>query len=131
MLTIRYAQGITCSNELLPLTKAAGKRCFNGTLGYTPAFVALVLVGAVLAWQRHAAARYLFAAAAVFLVSMTFRTLDIELCALTRVEGRVLGTHFLWHILNAVVLYLLLLGAIRYGGSGRGRTIASAGRSAP
>jgi hypothetical protein len=127
-VTIRYAQGIACTNELLPVTRAAGKRCFNGTLGYTPAFVALVLVGVVLLWQRHPAARYLLAAAVVFLVSMTFRTLDIELCGLTRLSGRALGTHFLWHALNAVVLYILLLGAIRYGG--RGPAIASAPRSA-
>jgi Ceramidase len=118
-VTIRYAQSITCSNELLPMTRAAGKRCFNGTLGYTPAFAALVLVGVVLVWQKHPAARYLLAAAVVFLVSMMFRTLDIEVCALTRMDGRVLGTHFLWHILNAVVLYILLLAAIRYGWSAR------------
>ncbi len=43
--TVKYAQGIQCSNELLPMTRGAGKRCFNGTLGYTPAFAALVLVG--------------------------------------------------------------------------------------
>jgi Ceramidase len=127
--TIHFAQGISCANELLPITRAAGKRCFNGTLGYSPAFAALVLVGVVLLWQRHPAARYLLAAAVVFLVSMTFRTLDIEVCGLTRLNGRALGTHFLWHVLNAVVLYLLLLGAIRYGG--RGPAIASAGRSAP
>lgn len=111
--SIDFARGIRCSNELLPVTQAAGKRCFNGTLGYVPAFVALLIVGTVLAWQRHVAARYLFLAAGVFLISMTLRTLDFELCALTRMDGRPLGTHFLWHILNAVLLYVLLLGALR------------------
>jgi len=125
--TIHYAQGITCSNELLPITRAAGKRCFNGTLGYAPAFLALVLVGTALAWRKHAAAPYLLVAAVVFLASMTFRTIDIEVCKLTR--G--LGTHFLWHILNAVVLYVLLLAAIRHGRAGQAVPIASAGRSAP
>jgi Ceramidase len=128
--TIHFAKGITCANELLPITRAAGKRCFNGTLGYTPAFAALVIVGVVLLWQRHPAARYLLFAAAVFLVSMAFRTIDVEVCASTRVEGRALGTHFLWHILNAVVLYVLLLGAIRFGASGR-PTVATAARTAP
>ena len=33
--SVRYMQGIHCANELLPMTRAAGKRCFNGTLGYT------------------------------------------------------------------------------------------------
>jgi hypothetical protein len=31
------------------------------------------------------------------------------------VDGHRLGTHFMWHILNAVTLYLLLMGAIRFG----------------
>jgi hypothetical protein len=128
-VAIHYAQTIPCSNELLPVTRAAGKRCFNGTLGYTPAFAALLLVGAVLVWHRHPAARYLLVAAVVFLASMTFRTLDVEVCALTRVGARALGTHFVWHVLNAVVLYVLLLAAIRFGGRGTGPTIASAGRS--
>lgn len=114
-LSIDLVRGIRCSNELLPVTQAAGKRCFNGTLGYTPAFAALLIVGVVLLVKRHAAAVYLLGAAAVFLLSMTFRTLDIELCGLTRLDGRPLGTHFLWHIFNAVVLYLLLLGALRAG----------------
>ena len=112
---VKFAQGIPCSNELLPMTRAAGKRCFNGTLGYAPAFVALVLVGALLAWQRHPAARYLLGAAAVFFTAMTFRTIDYEVCTWAVRGGRGVGSHFLWHALNAVVLYVLLLGAIRYG----------------
>jgi hypothetical protein len=76
-LTVRYAQGIQCSNELLPMTRGAGKRCFNGTLGYTPAFGALVLVGTLLLVQGHRAAGYLFAAAFLFLAAMTFRTIDL------------------------------------------------------
>jgi hypothetical protein len=124
--TIHFFQGITCSNELLPITRAAGKRCFNGTLGYAPAFFALVLVAIALFWRRHPAAPYLLVAAVVFLASMTLRTIDIEVCKLTR--G--LGTHFLWHILNAVVLYVLLLAAIRHGGPAPGRPIASIGQSA-
>jgi hypothetical protein len=113
--TIHLAQCYSCANELLPVTKAAGRACFNGTLGYAPAFGALVLVGLLLAGKRHPAAGYLLAAAAVFLASMTFRTLDFEVCALTRVGGRAWGTHFLWHILNAITLYLLLLAAVRHG----------------
>jgi hypothetical protein len=113
--TVRYAQGIQCSNELLPMTRGAGKRCFNGTLGYTPAFAALVLVGGVLLVQGHRAAGYLFAAAFLFLVAMTFRTIDLEVCTWTVRAGRGVGTHFLWHTLNGLLLYVLLLGAIRHG----------------
>lgn len=38
--------------------------------------------------------------ALLFLLSLTFRTLDLPLCG-----SLPLGTHFLWHCLNAVVLY--------------------------
>jgi hypothetical protein len=55
----------------------------------------------------------------VFLVSMTFRTLDLELCELTSLGGHLRGTHALWHALNAITLYLLLRAAILYGMPGR------------
>lgn len=112
---VRYAQGIPCSNELLPMTRGAGKRCFNGTLGYTPAFIALLLVGVVLLLQRHPASKYLLAGAALFLISMTFRTIDLEVCRWLVHGGRGVGTHFLWHTFNGLLLYVLLLAAIRHG----------------
>ena len=118
-LSVRYAQSIPCSNELLPMTRGAGKRCFNGTLGYTPAFIALVLVGVVLLLQRHPAAKYLFAGAALFLISMTFRTIDLEVCRWIMRGGRGIGSHFLWHTFNGLLLYVLLLAAIRHGGTAR------------
>jgi hypothetical protein len=130
--SIDLARGIRCSNELLPMTRAAGKRCFNGTLSYAPAFVALVLVGGGLLLRRPAPALYILGAAAVFLAAMTFRTLDYELCTWALRDARGIGTHFLWHCLNAVVLYVLLLAAIRYGAPRHAPApgIAPAGRSA-
>jgi hypothetical protein len=115
IVSLRYAGSIECRPELLPITAQAGKRCLNGTMGYTPAFIALALMSLVLAAARHPAWKYLAAAALVFLASMTFRTLDIEICALTHLGGRAVGTHFLWHVLNAVTLYLLLRAAILHG----------------
>jgi hypothetical protein len=41
-------------------------------------------------------------AGVVFAVSLTFRTLDPTVC-----DSWPIGTHFLWHLLNAVVLYLV------------------------
>jgi len=37
--------------------------------------------------------------AAILAVSLTFRSLDASLCAAIP-----LGTHFMWHVLNAVML---------------------------
>ncbi|HYF54604.1 MAG TPA: hypothetical protein VEA41_10130, partial [Salinarimonas sp.] len=75
-------------------------------------------VGAVLAARRpraahpgldRAAAASLVLAAGVFALSLLFRTVDQAVCAALPT-----GTHALWHGLNAVVLYVLLRGAIRH-----------------
>lgn len=54
-------------------------------------------------------ARQLAMAGLVFLVSLGFRALDQALCPVIPI-----GTHFLWHIMNALVLFLLLRAAIRH-----------------
>lgn len=115
VVAMRAADAIECSVTLLSVTAAARGPCLNGTAGYAPAFAAMLAIGLALAVRRHQAAGTLLAAAAVFLVSMLLRTVDWEVCALTRLGGRTLGTHFLWHLLNAVTLYLLMVAAIREG----------------
>lgn len=109
------AESLPCDPALLPVTAALGRPCFNGSLGYVPALVALVAIGLLLAKAGHQAASGLLMAAAVFAVSLAFRTLDMELCAVSEFLGRPRGTHAVWHLLNATVLYLLLRAAIRDG----------------
>ena len=82
----------------------------SGWESYFPAFLALLAVGVWLTLRDHPAGVWLAAAAGVFAVSLTFRTLDSTICA-----HFALGTHFLWHILNAVVLGTLLMAVIRHG----------------
>jgi hypothetical protein len=85
-----------------------GPACLNDTLGYVPALAALFGV-AVLLWRRsHPAAGRLLMAAAVLLLSMAIRTIDLDQCSVFSLESRPLGSHFLWHLLNALVLHLLL-----------------------
>jgi hypothetical protein len=62
-----------------------------------------------------------------FAAALTFRTLDLELCSLSRVAGHLAGTHFLWHTLNGVTLYLLLRAAILYAEPPKGESLSSAG----
>ncbi|WP_294642622.1 hypothetical protein [uncultured Aureimonas sp.] len=81
----------------------------GSSASYLPALLALGGIGGVLLARRHGAGRWLLAAAAVFVLSLTFRTLDTPLCA-----GLPFGTHFLWHVLNAVTLTLCLMAAIRF-----------------
>ena len=46
--------------------------------------------------------------AAIFAVSITLRSLDLALCDEIKWQGRATGTHFAWHLLNAIVLFLLI-----------------------
>jgi hypothetical protein len=90
-------------------------RCFNGSVGYAPAFFAMLGIGLILAVKRHPSALWILTAAAVFAASLTFRTFDFAWCRWLTWEGKPLGTHFLWHLLNATTLFLLLMAAIRHG----------------
>ncbi len=77
----------------------------HGSVGYLPALGAMICFAALL-WprtRRRQTADGLALAALVFAASLTFRTMDGDVCA-----AFPLGTHFLWHILNACVLWLLL-----------------------
>jgi ceramidase len=84
------------------------KPCLNGSLFYLPPLGVLIVVGLLLEEKRHAAAPYLLWAAAILAVSVTLRTLDMALCDRIVLEGRKIGTHFAWHVLNGLALFLLL-----------------------
>lgn len=79
----------------------------NGSLGYAPAF--LFLLGFGLWHYNYARKEYriLLVAVLVFALSLTFRSIDMAVC-----ENLPLGVHFLWHILNGIVLYLTTRGYI-------------------
>ncbi len=60
----------------------------------------LILIYAALVRARAPdTARGLALGAGILIVSLTFRTLDRPLC-----DALPLGTHFLWHIVNATML---------------------------
>lgn len=84
----------------------------RGSAGYAAFLLGLWGMAGVL-WRRDGSrqtARIIALAGLVFAVSLTFRTLDRPLC-----DSLPLGTHWLWHLLNALVLYGLLVAAIRHG----------------
>ncbi|MGZ8401062.1 MAG: ceramidase domain-containing protein [Methyloceanibacter sp.] len=84
------------------------KPCLNGSIFYLPALLALIVVGLLAEERRHRAAPYLLWAAAILTVSVTLRSLDFALCDRVLIDGRKVGTHFAWHILNGLALFLLL-----------------------
>lgn len=82
----------------------------NGSTGYLPPFLALVFFGIWLLRSGNAAGWYNLAAAGIFLISVTFRAIDPLVC-----ETMPLGTHFLWHSFNGLMLGVLLLAVVRKG----------------
>jgi hypothetical protein len=77
----------------------------NGSYAYLPALAAMLVVGSLVPNSRHGTLLYL--AAVVFTLSLVFRTFDLAICGIFP-----LGTHFIWHSLNGLVLYILLRAAM-------------------
>ncbi len=75
----------------------------NGSLAYAPAFALLAFAGCVHYISGKRFRHGLLFSAGVFLLSLTFRSVDIAVCQLMAV-----GTHFLWHLLNALLIYLVV-----------------------
>jgi hypothetical protein len=99
-MTLAFAAGSSFAGTIEAL---------NGSVGYLPALAALSIFAALL-WSRGQSetARALAAAALLFAISLVFRTIDRAVCPMFP-----LGAHFVWHLLNACVLWLLLRAAIR------------------
>lgn len=109
------ARTMACPPILADIVSASRGRCLNGTFAYVPAFLALIIIAVTLCVLQHRAWTWLLVASGVFFVSMVFRTFDQEWCQQLQFRGYTTGTHFLWHILNAATLYLLLMAAIHTG----------------
>jgi hypothetical protein len=82
-------------------------RCFpagawNGSLAYLPNLVGLFVITATLTQRRALAARSFALATSIFCISLALRTADIALC-----PRFPLGTHFIWHILNGLLLWIV------------------------
>lgn len=75
----------------------------NGSAGYLPAIFVVVLIAAHMRMTRDPGASFAAAAGGLLLLSVSLRSVDMAACAAWPV-----GTHFLWHLLNAPALYLLI-----------------------
>ncbi|MEX0367329.1 MAG: ceramidase domain-containing protein [Ruegeria sp.] len=67
--------------------------------GYAPVPLLILIYAALLRHRAPKTARGLAVGACVLIGSITFRALDVPLCGVWPV-----GTHFLWHVLNGVML---------------------------
>lgn len=81
----------------------------GSTLVYAPLLL-LLLAGIVMSMRvDRRLARDLFLASILFLLAMVVRAADLLLC-----EWVIVGTHWLWHLLTAGLLFVLVDGMIRH-----------------
>jgi len=100
------------------LFKSYVPRAFDGYISYLPTFLFLLLLALYMLIKRHASALRITAAASLALLSLYCRAMDRSLCNVLP-----MGTHFLWHILNALLIYILVRELMLYG------VYSSAGRT--
>lgn len=98
LLVFAVFQVMTFGNLL-----AIPRDVLNGSLFYAPAWLTLVGVASYMHATKHPLRGGLTAAAGIFTASLVFRTVDRGIC-----QGVPLGTHFVWHLLNAWLLYVLV-----------------------
>lgn len=104
----RAVQGIAVGGLVtLLLLSAPLYQYASGSPVYLPALLVLLILGVHHVRRAHAGRALLLVAAAVLVLSITARTLDPMVCS-----GFPVGTHFLWHLFNGVVLYLVMRGLL-------------------
>lgn len=90
----------------------------GSSAGYAPVALLILIYAVLLRPRAPELARGLAIGAAILMASITFRSLDLPLC------GQIpLGTHFMWHLLNGLMLGWMIevylraaLGKARVGG---------------
>ena len=85
-----------------------GRELFNGSISYVPTLLLLLAVAFYTLIKRKDIAGEFTIAALVFLISITCRSIDMMMCPTLSI-----GTHFLWHILNGVVMYYVMKGLVK------------------
>lgn len=73
----------------------------NGSIFYMPAWIFMLGLSIYHYLQLHS--KTLIYALALFTVSLTFRSIDMDVC-----QTLPKGTHFIWHLCNGAVLYLAI-----------------------
>lgn len=112
---VAFGVALLARNGVLML---ASSEDLNGSEGYAPALALLIGSAIILTIMKRPAARWIGAAAGVFMLSMAARIADAPVC-----QTFPIGTHFLWHTLNGVMIGLLLIAIIRFGKPAQDRLV--------
>jgi hypothetical protein len=78
----------------------------NGTIMYVPTYLMLIVMILLMGFvKQNPLYLHLINTAVIWTFSLAFRTMDTQICPHTQH----IGTHFLWHLLNGIVLYRMLV----------------------
>lgn len=103
-----FVYSLTLAMVIYAIDSSPYDRFFNGSLSYFPAWFACFFM-ACFSYKSHSrVAKKLFQATFVFTLSLCFRSVDMMVCPFFSV-----GTHFLWHTLNGLTLYLIAMGMLQ------------------
>lgn len=79
----------------------------NGSLFYIPTGVLLFAITLILWYQKSMVKHFFLLGSLIFIAAIVFRTIDLSIC-----NAFPVGTHFIWHLLIAITIYLLMSGLI-------------------
>lgn len=100
-LNYRVTLGLAATASAAGYATEPFRDVLNGSLMYAPAIVLLASLGLYHFRHNKRGRLLLLAATGVFVLALAFRTIDQAIC-----PSLPLGTHFVWHLLAGVVLYL-------------------------
>ena len=107
LLGLSWVKTILCFAAYWALTIVAQTNLdpdtLNGSIMYAPTYITLVMLSLAIAHKNKALGEEFLFILGLFTLSLILRTVDTWVCPLMP-----LGTHFLWHAFNAIVLYRLL-----------------------
>jgi len=83
------------------LTAREFPQLLNGSLPYLPALIILLGLGLYHYLTCQPKPLQLFAVGGLFITALFFRTIDANICSYFPI-----GTHFIWHLVSAYMLYL-------------------------
>lgn len=110
---VRLSIGASLLWSAVVLALTAGLPALTGLRGstYLPALLGMLVIGLILrhADQRSPSGNALLLSGCIFAVSLGLRASDAPLCDIFPT-----GTHFFWHLLNAIVLYILARAMIHF-----------------
>ncbi|UCG50871.1 MAG: ceramidase domain-containing protein [Candidatus Latescibacterota bacterium] len=102
-VSVLVSAGLLSGYSVLSILMVQVPPYFNGSILYAPTLCVLLCL-AVYHYTSQQPERYLLGVGLIlFLAALTFRSIDMLSCPFVP-----FGTHFLWHILNGALLYVVM-----------------------